>query len=43
MYSIHYHIKMHESTLNSMHKDDEPTEKQIFTIGLMNWFKKKRA
>ncbi|WP_264373545.1 hypothetical protein [Paenibacillus psychroresistens] len=40
MYSIHYHIKMHESSLKSQ-QTESVTEKQMFRIDLMRWFKKK--
>jgi hypothetical protein len=42
MYSIHYHIKMHESSLN-LTNTESAHKKQMFTIGLLRWFKKKRA
>jgi hypothetical protein len=41
MYSIHYHIKMHESSLNSMNTETGAPRKQMFRIDLMKWFKKR--
>jgi hypothetical protein len=43
MYSVHYHIKMHESSLNTTGTDLGTKDEQLVIINLRKWFKKKKA
>jgi hypothetical protein len=43
MYSIHYHIKMHESSLHSTSTDLGTKDEHRVIVNLRKWLKKKKA